>query len=671
MWIFQSAAVWFLAAAWWNAILSVFPIETGGGMVYLWLAVLTAGLVLLHQKTGGWTVLLVLALTGVLVWIRRDVFTEYIESISRNIAGMISPENGEEAAAWHMSGLFTRLNGEVGAGLTASVLSVPFLEIWIMVLKTGKGKLAAGVTAAVPFFCSAAAGYFPPEIPAWLLVLAACVYFAAGTAGGENSKHFLSQWGRCMIAAAVLCGAVVLAAGAGKLLDSGRDVPGSFYQEARSTIRAGVIERIRESASGRDAEPEQTENTDPGAEEADEADRQVRNSGDTQEEPTDTGREQLLGEEQLPSGSGMEDLRSLSAFVPEEGIGETVTLDELPESTVYLPERYGIVYSGGAWSDMEDMQENADEILENCREYPEGLERLEDLCSGWDVSSYENVGERIDSELSARAVYDTNPGTTPSDQDFVEYFLFERGRGFCVHFASASVLLYRMCGYPARYAEGYAVPASAFSENGNGGYTARIDGSMGHAWCQVYDSRTGNWIDADHTPAAPRSQFREEPGGADKSETGEQLQNTALWRVLTVIVICATVLIVLSAVTAAQAAVRRKYLRKRFEETGNGRGILAMYESILRTARYQGTETGDIFDAHTAEILECAYPEISGREWKWIYEKVLESMFYHLADEKAAAGEMKVLYKRFVESAEVRMSRGQRLIMKYIRCCAV
>ena len=125
MWIFQSAAVWFLAAAWWNAILSVFPIETGGGMVYLWLAVLTAGLVLLHQKTGGWTVLLVLALTGVLVWIRRDVFTEYIESISRNIAGMISPENGEEAAAWHMSGLFTRLNGEVGAGLTASVLSVP------------------------------------------------------------------------------------------------------------------------------------------------------------------------------------------------------------------------------------------------------------------------------------------------------------------------------------------------------------------------------------------------------------------------------------------------------------------------------------------------------------------------------------------------------------------
>ena len=53
MWIFQSAAVWFLAAAWWNAILSVFPIETGGGMVYLWLAVLTAGLVLLCAVWGA------------------------------------------------------------------------------------------------------------------------------------------------------------------------------------------------------------------------------------------------------------------------------------------------------------------------------------------------------------------------------------------------------------------------------------------------------------------------------------------------------------------------------------------------------------------------------------------------------------------------------------------
>ena len=64
-----------------------------------------------------------------------------------------------------------------------------------------------------------------------------------------------------------------------------------------------------------------------------------------------------------------------------------------------------------------------------------------------------------------------------------------------MHFASASVLLYRMSGYPARYVSGYAVPASAFGETAEGNYEARIDDTMGHAWAQVYDEQRGVWRD--------------------------------------------------------------------------------------------------------------------------------------------------------------------------------
>ena len=39
----------------------------------------------------------------------------------------------------------------------------------------------------------------------------------------------------------------------------------------------------------------------------------------------------------------------------------------------------------------------------------------------------------------------------------MEYFLTENKKGYCMHFASAGVLLLRAAGVPARYVEGYVV----------------------------------------------------------------------------------------------------------------------------------------------------------------------------------------------------------------------
>lgn len=61
--------------------------------------------------------------------------------------------------------------------------------------------------------------------------------------------------------------------------------------------------------------------------------------------------------------------------------------------------------------------------------------------------------------------------------------------------------MYRMMGIPARFAEGYAIPASAFSQRENGPYVAEVEGSMGHAWCEVWQEDTG-WKVEDHTGAA-------------------------------------------------------------------------------------------------------------------------------------------------------------------------
>ena len=84
----------------------------------------------------------------------------------------------------------------------------------------------------------------------------------------------------------------------------------------------------------------------------------------------------------------------------------------------------------------------------------EGVERLmayaEDLMEktgqkGADLIPY------IQEELGRRCRYSTYLDPVPAGGDFAEHFFFESKEGFCTHFATTAVLLYRMVGVPARY----------------------------------------------------------------------------------------------------------------------------------------------------------------------------------------------------------------------------
>lgn len=72
-------------------------------------------------------------------------------------------------------------------------------------------------------------------------------------------------------------------------------------------------------------------------------------------------------------------------------------------------------------------------------------------------------------------------------------FLLQTRRGHCEHFATATVLLLRQAGIPARYATGFGVQEKAGS-----GYVVRE--RHAHAWCLAY--LDGAWRDFDTTPAS-------------------------------------------------------------------------------------------------------------------------------------------------------------------------
>ena len=96
--------------------------------------------------------------------------------------------------------------------------------------------------------------------------------------------------------------------------------------------------------------------------------------------------------------------------------------------------------------------------------------------------------------------------------DYVENFLFEQKKGYCEHYATAGAVLFRAMGVPARYVSGYKVPLSAFKENEDGTYTAKVLDSQGHAWTEVYTTNAG-WMVADMTPSSSQSSGGTGTGG--------------------------------------------------------------------------------------------------------------------------------------------------------------
>jgi hypothetical protein len=74
-------------------------------------------------------------------------------------------------------------------------------------------------------------------------------------------------------------------------------------------------------------------------------------------------------------------------------------------------------------------------------------------------------------------------------------FLLSSRSGHCEYFATATVLLLRKLGIPARYAVGYSV-----HEPGGKGYVVRERDA--HAWCLAWDSRKNVWEDFDTTPGS-------------------------------------------------------------------------------------------------------------------------------------------------------------------------
>ena len=118
--------------------------------------------------------------------------------------------------------------------------------------------------------------------------------------------------------------------------------------------------------------------------------------------------------------------------------------------------------------------------------------------------------KKIEDALSGMK-YNTSPGELPDTvtdaQSFMDYFILDKGEGYCVHYATAFVLLARAEGFPARYVQGFCIPAV------NGDETL-VYSDMAHAWPEVYIEGKG-WIPFEPTPGFAVNRYLPESENID------------------------------------------------------------------------------------------------------------------------------------------------------------
>ena len=136
--------------------------------------------------------------------------------------------------------------------------------------------------------------------------------------------------------------------------------------------------------------------------------------------------------------------------------------------------------------------------------------------------------DRSDTWLTARDItvyvarsarYSLDTPRVPDGEDFALWFLRESDTGYCVHFATATALLLRAAGIPARYVTGYYFRTLA-------GQWVDVSEDDAHAWVEYYLDGYG-WQVLDPTPAetgasAPEEQPEETPQPSEEQQTPAQ-----------------------------------------------------------------------------------------------------------------------------------------------------
>ena len=262
----------------------------------------------------------------------------------------------------------------------------------------------------------------------------------------------------------------------------------------------------------------------------------------------------------------------------------------------------------------------------------EDMPRLLELCSDISLDDVNEITTFILYTLQTHATYSTTPGSVPSNKNTIEYFLFDNHKGFCVHFATSAVMMYRMFGIPARYVSGFAVDQAMFSNMNDASadqnsddykFKADVTDKSAHSWVEIFLDGYG-WVPVEVTPTTAGTMIAEYPGydrgemnsimkkygwHFNKNSSSEQnagnnggANDFELSKLQIVLIVMAA----LVAATVAFIMIRRKYILRNQDSMSCRR----IFHRLIQALHCSDLLTGlNGSESYFAEVLSEAVPE--------------------------------------------------------------
>ena len=190
---------------------------------------------------------------------------------------------------------------------------------------------------------------------------------------------------------------------------------------------------------------------------------------------------------------------------PGDEVVDEIIREDKPQGNLYVKSRSYVTYENGSWHGRADGHSPDDEVMVYYDK--DTFARYESEIQGYapDKKFSNEVMDKMVTYIRQHMSYTTAPKKFTEGEDPVNSAMYDVHEGYCVHFASAAAVGFRILGISTVYNTGYVVPSSAWIKQSDGTYRAVVLDKYSHAWIEAYSEDAGDWVIVDATPLGDRA----------------------------------------------------------------------------------------------------------------------------------------------------------------------
>lgn len=190
---------------------------------------------------------------------------------------------------------------------------------------------------------------------------------------------------------------------------------------------------------------------------------------------------------------------------PGDEVVDEIIREDKPQGNLYVKSRSYVTYENGSWHGRADGHSPDDEVMVYYDK--DTFARYESEIQGYapDKKFSNAVIDKLVTYIRQHMSYTTAPKKFTEGEDPVNSAMYDVHEGYCVHFASAAAVGFRILGISTVYNTGYVVPSSAWIKQSDGTYRAVVLDKYSHAWIEAYSEDDGDWVIVDATPLGDRA----------------------------------------------------------------------------------------------------------------------------------------------------------------------